>query len=103
MGQNWNFLKAVADKTPKPITPGSEAEFITDHYWGYTHMGEVKTGEYEVTHPQWNVHPISDYSYQCDVAQLYGEAFVPMLSQAPVSALLAEGSAITVMPKKILF
>jgi hypothetical protein len=55
-----------------------------------------------VTHPQWRVHPVSAFSYQCDAAALYGEQFVPMLQQTPLSALLAEGSPITVMPKKIL-
>ena len=28
---------AVADLSrQQPITPGSEEEFITEHYWGYT-------------------------------------------------------------------
>lgn len=101
-GEQWNYLSAVADKIPLPITPDSEAAFITDHYWGYTHMGPKRSGEYEVTHPRWRTHAIQSYSYHCDAALLYGPAFAPMLSQPPVSALLAEGSAITVMPKKIL-
>ncbi|SHN42823.1 hypothetical protein SAMN05216311_11511 [Chitinophaga sp. CF418] len=41
-------------------------------------------------------------SYHCDAATLYGPAFAPMLRQAPISALLAEGSDISVMPKKLL-
>jgi hypothetical protein len=65
-------------------------------------MGTAHTGEYQVTHPQWRVHPILEHSYECDTATLYGPAFVPMLQQTPISALLAEGSAISVMPKKIL-
>jgi uncharacterized protein YqjF (DUF2071 family) len=99
---HWNHLTAQADLAPLPIAAGSEAEFITDHYWGYTHMGPGKTGEYQVTHPQWRTHKINDYSYHCDAAALYGEAFVEMLRQQPLSALLAEGSEITVLPKKIL-
>lgn len=102
VGAQWNHLTAKADKIPLPITAGSEAEFITDHYWGYTHMGADKTGEYQVTHPQWRTHRMIDFSYQVDTAALYGEDFVPMLSQQPISALLAEGSAITVLPKRIL-
>lgn len=102
VNQEWNYLKATAEKEALPIPPGSEAEFITDHYWGYTQMAAARTGEYQVTHPQWRTHRITDYSYHCDTAALYGPAFVPMLQQQPVSALLAEGSAISVMPKKLL-
>ena len=32
----WNYLKAVAEKEPQPLKEGSEEEFITEHYWGYT-------------------------------------------------------------------
>jgi len=102
VGEHWNHLTAKVDKEPLPILKGSEAEFITDHYWGYTHMGAEKTGEYQVTHPQWRTHRMIDYSYQVDTVALYGEDFVPMLSQQPISALLAEGSEITVLPKRII-
>jgi uncharacterized protein YqjF (DUF2071 family) len=102
VGQHWNHLKATAGAAAIPISPDSEAAFITDHYWGYTHMGAAHTGEYQVTHPQWRVHPVSSYSYDCDAAALYGPAFAPVLAQQPVSALLAEGSAISVMAKKVL-
>ncbi|SFW81262.1 YqjF family protein [Chitinophaga sancti] len=101
-GAHWNHLTAKAEVAPQPITAGSEAAFITDHYWGYTHMGAEKTGEYQVTHPQWKTHGMIDYSYQVDTAALYGNDFVPMLSEPPISALLAEGSEITVLPKRIL-
>lgn len=102
VGEHWNHLTAKVDKEPVAIAAGSEAEFITDHYWGYTHMGAEKTGEYQVTHPQWRTHRMINYSYQVDTAALYGAPFIPMLSQQPISALLAEGSAITVLPKRIL-
>jgi uncharacterized protein YqjF (DUF2071 family) len=102
VGDHWNYLKATADAQSLLIAEGSEASFITDHYWGYTHMGIAHSGEYQVTHPQWRVHPVSSFSYACDTAALYGAEFVPMLQQTPLSVLLAEGSAISVMPKKIL-
>lgn len=31
-----NFLKLVTDGDAQPLADGSEAEFITEHYWGYT-------------------------------------------------------------------
>lgn len=32
----WNSLKVIADKNATQIKEGSEEEFITEHYWGYT-------------------------------------------------------------------
>jgi hypothetical protein len=34
---------------------GSEAEFITEHYWGYARQRDGGTSEYEVEHPRWRV------------------------------------------------
>jgi uncharacterized protein YqjF (DUF2071 family) len=95
----WNYLKASAMAAPQPIVPGSEAEFITAHYWGYTQSGPMLTSVYEVKHPQWRVHTVLDYDYHCNAQALYGPAFAAALAQKPVSALLAEGSDISVHPK----
>jgi uncharacterized protein YqjF (DUF2071 family) len=95
----WNYLRATASKATAPLVPGSEAAFITEHYWGYTQSGP---GEYQVTHPQWNLHTVNDYAYHCNALRLYGAGFVEVLQQQPLSALLAEGSPIAVMPKKRL-
>ena len=93
----WNYLKALADAEPKPIVPGSEEEFITEHYWGYTYVGRECTGVYEVAHPKWNVHAVRQYEVKCSVARLYGNVFVEALNQKPRSVFLAEGSEIQVM------
>lgn len=34
---------------------GSETEFITEHYWGYTRQRDEVTVEYRVAHPPWRV------------------------------------------------
>jgi hypothetical protein len=34
---------------------GSEAAFITEHYWGYTRQREGGTIEYRVEHPSWQI------------------------------------------------
>jgi hypothetical protein len=75
--------------------PGSEAEFITEHYWGYAD-GSGRTLEYRVEHPPWRVWPAHDATLACDVATLYGPAFVHALTAPPRSAFLAEGSEIAV-------
>jgi len=82
------------------IQSGSEEEFIAEHYWGYTRVDEQTTGEYQVTHPQWDIHPVTGFDYHCSTRALYGAAFENMLQQAPRSALLAAGSDIAVMPGK---
>jgi hypothetical protein len=38
-----------------PLSPGSEAQFITEHYWGYTRQRNGGTLEYQVEHPPWAV------------------------------------------------
>lgn len=97
-GKRWNFLKAIAEKEPSPLVDGSEEEFITEHYWGYTFIRNTCTGVYQVAHPRWRVHKVKTYDINCDTEKLYGKEFTPFLHQAPSSVFLAEGSEIQVMP-----
>lgn len=92
----WNYLKAIAEKEPMPLVQGTEEEFITEHYWGYTFVNNACTGEYRVAHPSWRVHPVRSYDIHCDVATLYGPQFTGALTQPPRSVFLAEGSPIQV-------
>ena len=78
------------------LEPGSQAEFITEHYWGYTPQRDGGTVEYQVRHPSWRVWDVADTDLDCDVAAMHGDRFVQALSAATCSAFLAEGSAVTV-------
>lgn len=91
-----NCLQVIADDTPMDIISGSEAEFITEHYWGYTRLNDCKTAEYEVTHPRWQVYDTKDYLIDVDFAGVYGAKFGFLKREEPLSVLLAEGSAIQV-------
>lgn len=82
--------------TPQPLVAGSDAEFITEHYWGYNASPDGSTLEYQVAHPRWRVQEVSEARLDCDVAALYGSRFCASLSGRPASAFLAEGSAVTV-------
>jgi hypothetical protein len=93
----WNFMKAVAEEKSEPLTPGSEEEFITEHYWGYTFINDDCSGTYQVDHPRWKVHKVNEFSVFCNAAELYGTAFAETLQQRPSSVFLAEGSAVSVM------
>jgi len=81
---------------PQPIVLGSEEEFITEHYWGYTKRSRGNTSEYGVQHPRWQVYPIQNFTVQADFAALYGPAFASLNGRPPDSMLLAEGSAVSV-------
>jgi uncharacterized protein len=93
----WQHLSVQSSLTPIPISIGSEEEFITEHYWGYTHRGDKRTGEFEVRHPRWLTYPIISYLIEADFGALYGDKFAFLKNIEPTSVMLAEGSEIEVM------
>jgi len=95
--RQWNSFKVVASNDLSPIQSGSEEEFITEHYWGYTRISKERTSEYGVEHPKWEVYPTKDYFINVDFGDVYGKDFDFLKTQTPRSVFLAEGSAIKVM------
>jgi uncharacterized protein len=95
-GEKWQRLAATATGTPVIPAPASEEAFVTEHSWGYTRQRDDGTLEYEVAHPRWRVWAAADPVLEIDVADLYGEPFAQALSRPPTSALVAEGSPVTV-------
>lgn len=79
-----------------PLASGSNAEFITGHYRGYTKRRGGSASEHKVPHPPWRVMTVVNSSFVGDGAVLYGECFREFLTGTPDSALFAEGSPITV-------
>ncbi len=92
----WNRIEARYSGEPRPLESGSEAEFITEHYWGYTAQRDGGTVEYRVEHPSWRVWAAPTVTYDVDGVALYGPAFGSVLRGRPSSAFLAEGSGVTV-------
>ena len=92
----WSRLRVRPTGAARAIADGSEEEFITEHYWGYTRQRDGGTVEYQVAHPRWRVWSTSEATLDADVAELYGPRFAAVLSSPPDSAFLAEGSAISV-------
>jgi uncharacterized protein YqjF (DUF2071 family) len=91
----WNTLLAKT-KTPQQASRGgSEAQFITEHYWGYTARTSGTT-EYSVQHVPWLVADAEEARLDCDVAGVFGTRFVEPLSQPPVSTFVAAGSPVAV-------
>jgi uncharacterized protein len=100
-GTKWESLKMSASGEPQIISAGSHAEFITEHYWGYTRV-RAGCSEYRVQHPRWKVWNVESFEFSADVLALYGEQFAQTLAAPPRSAFIADGSAITVERKEIL-
>lgn len=96
----WNSIKVETSKAAAVVLPNSETEFITEHYWGYAKINEKQTNEYEVTHPKWTAYDVLNYEIEIDFASIYGSDFSFLNQKKPSSVILAEGSAITVEPKK---
>ncbi len=93
---NWQAVTVQTDLTPIEIKKGSETEFITEHYYGYTKINAAKTYEYEVTHPSWQTYEVKDYQIDVDFGLVYGKSFGFLNDATPTSVMLAEGSEITV-------
>ncbi|MBG9376821.1 DUF2071 domain-containing protein [Panacibacter sp. DH6] len=101
--EEWNSMELVAENTLTAIVPGSEEEFILEHYVGYNGLNKKTTVAYRVEHPAWQVFKVRDHKLQCNVERLYGKSFVPFVQHVqPRSVFLARGSAVNVrMPSKI--
>lgn len=96
LGGRWHGITAALAGAPHPLIPGSEAEFITEHYWGYVGQRDGGTVEYGVEHPPWRVWQTTSAHLDCDVAAVYGDTFAACLAKSPTSAFIAEGSPVIV-------
>jgi uncharacterized protein len=105
---NWEMDRTIQSFIVKSennlveIPEGSDAEFITEHYWGYSKISENKTFEYEVTHPRWKMYPVKEFQIEVDFKLNYGSDFEVLNQLQPVSVFLAEGSRTTVKNKKTI-
>lgn len=98
--KKWNSIKIEAKNRLSEIEPGSETEFITEHYWGYAKVNERESNEYEVTHPKWKKFKIIHAKIDIDFEANYGQEFAFLNEKTPHSVMLAEGSEITVEGKR---
>jgi hypothetical protein len=96
LGGRWHRLEVQVASRPEVPAPGSEGEFVTRRHWGYTAERDGGCLEYAVEHPPWRVWRAASSALDCDVRTVYGEAFAESLGTPPRSALLADGSPVTV-------
>ncbi|WP_281633952.1 YqjF family protein [Flavobacterium luteolum] len=100
--KEWNTIEIETKKDLSIIEIDSEAEFITEHYFGYTKIDEETTFEYEVTHPRWEQFEVVNHKIDIDFEKNYGSDFGFLQTQKPTSVFLAQGSKITVKNKRKL-
>jgi uncharacterized protein YqjF (DUF2071 family) len=94
--KTWNAFSVLTEDQLSPISPGSEEEFITEHYWGYTESTPGRTSEYGVAHPRWEVYKTLGYSVKVNFKDIYGHEFAFLQHEKPASVFLAEGSEVSV-------
>src|ERR1700736_1032878 len=73
--RKWESLEMRASGASQTIPAGSHAEFITEHYWGYTCF-RGGCSEYRVEHPRWKVWNAQEFELSAEISGLYGEKFV---------------------------
>ncbi|MCK8480073.1 YqjF family protein [Psychroserpens algicola] len=101
LNSKWQSIAVQTDKVLLDIDEGSEAEFITEHYFGYTKYN-TKTFEYEVVHPSWQQLKVNDYSINVDFEANYGTSFKTLHTAIPTSVIFAKGSEVSVKNKKTI-
>ena len=102
LGGRWTTLSVEPVGSSAPIESGSEEEFITEHYWGYTRQRDGGTIEYQVRHPRWRVWQVRNARLEGDLSGTYGEEFAEVLRQPRRSAFLADGSEVSVhFPRRL--
>ncbi len=92
----WLKLTAEMSGPLTELSPGTDADFILEHYWGYTPQPDGSTFEYAVEHPRWRIWPNVTGAFTGDPTALYGTDFAAALKQPPHSIIAAEGSAVVV-------
>jgi len=91
-----NRIKVEIDEDLGIPAENSHGEFIIEHYWGYTKRGPVRSDEYKVEHPKWELFSAKNVEIDVDFGKTYGEKFAFLSNEKPYSILLAKGSEIAV-------
>jgi len=93
----WNRVGGRRTGPYREPEDGSLDEFIVKRYWDYGRDRNGRTREYRVNHVPWQVAPIENVLWDCDISASYGSTWNSALEQPPVSSLLVDGSAVSVM------
>jgi hypothetical protein len=98
-GGRVHEMRATGSKPAVRPAPDCLEHFFKEHSWGYGRTRRGKLIRYEVSHPVWDIYPVTDHHIDVDWAALYGPEWGGMTGRAPDSVVLAAGSDIAVFPK----
>jgi uncharacterized protein len=101
-GNEHCTLLAQASAAPALPAEGSLEQFITEHYWGYSRQPDGGTMEYRVAHVPWKVWTATQARFSGDTSDIYGGVLSEILTNAPASAFIANGSLVEVLRGRAL-
>ena len=102
LGARRGAIRVQPTTTAQIAVAGSEEDFMTTRHWGYTRQRDGSTFEYRVEHVPWMVQRCSEAETSGDRASVFGNTFANVLLDRPHTAMLAEGSAVTLsFPNRI--
>ncbi len=93
--KQWHYITVALEGALALPEKDSLAEFITEHYWGYSSGGK-QTIEYQVEHPTWEVASLNNFDVKVDYERLYGPKLSKALLTGPASVIFAKGSEVIV-------
>ena len=91
----WQHIEVKTGIVATPYADESEAEFLLDRPWGYGKHSEDETNEYKISHRDWPIYEVQEYSIKVDFTKIFGPEFNILSSATPHSVIFAEGSSIS--------
>ncbi|HEX4608118.1 MAG TPA: DUF2071 domain-containing protein [Urbifossiella sp.] len=98
-GGRTHALRAVGAKPAVRPGPDGPEHWFKEHSWGYGTGRRGGLVRYQVSHPEWDVYPVTEFAADVDWGVLYGPAWAAMTGRSPATVVLAAGSAVSVYPK----
>jgi uncharacterized protein YqjF (DUF2071 family) len=102
LGGREHTVRVTAEAGIERPAQDSEAHFFKEHSWGFGASRGGKLLQYEVRHPVWETHAVTDVQLDWDWGAVYGPEWADYNAVAPRSTFLAVGSNIAVAPKRLL-
>lgn len=98
----WQHLEVRSNNIASPVVKGSEADFLIHRYWCYGKQSEDETNEYSISHAEWPIYSVEEYSIAVDFSRVFGSEFNILSSATPHSVILAEGSSVSAEKRVVI-
>jgi uncharacterized protein len=89
-------LRILARRTESVPAEHSSVHFFKEHAIGFGCSRRGELLRYEVRHPIWTTYPVQDFHLDWEFGTVYGAQWADLSRQAPLSVVLAKGSAVRV-------